>query len=185
MSRDSRRIIPIALTITALLAGVGCSTLPTGPRPEMGSEPTSAGGAGTLAGRARFETSSVTTTKTIYGLVGGQVSAGDFTVILPPLAISGTARVTVTQPDVTKPYVDLEISPASANQFRLPVTLIAKAGLMDNALLRVAYIGWYNPSTRKWERVASSTVSLADKTVIAELGHFSSYRVEAGSKAGW
>ena len=187
MSRDSRRNIHVALALMALIAGVGCSGLPTEPRPEMGLQSTAAGSGASTVGSIPSPPSiqSATSTKKIYGTLGGLVSAGNFTVVIPPLAISGTATVKVTQPDVTKPYVDLEISPASANKFRVPVTLIANAKPMSNGLLAVAYIAWFDPSTGKWVPMVSSEVNLLNRTVICPLSHFSKYSVESGGKAGW
>lgn len=182
----NRRLKPHSiLALLALVTGAGCSNLPTGPSPEVVSE----SGAGPAAPAAVIPTTtsvqSVSATKLIYGALGGRVTAGDFTVVIPPLAFSGTASVRVTQPDVAKPYVRLEISPASANKFRVPVVLVANAAPLSAAKLSAAYIAWYNPSTGKWERVLSSEVSLASRTVIAPLSHFSDYSVQVDGKAGW
>jgi len=188
MSRDSRRNIPIALALMTLIAGVGCSSLPTEPQPGVGSQPAAAGGnpsAGTaVAGPMPIEIQPTTDTKTIYGTLGGLVSAGNFTVVIPPLAISGTATVTITQPDASKPYVNLEISPSSANGFQVPVTLIVDASPMKTKKLRAAYVSWFNPSTGKWQPMPSK-VNLESRTVTCPLQHFSSYAVESGGKAGW
>ena len=185
MSRDSRRNIHVALALMALIAGVGCSSLPTEPRPESGPPPAAADTSGTAGAKTLpISTRPSTTTRTINGTLGGLVSAGNFTVVIPPLAVSGTVTVTVTQPDVTKPVVELEISPPSANGFLVPVTLIADAGSMSTKTLAAAHISWLNPSTGKWEPMASQ-VDLASRTVICPLRHFSTYSVESGGKAGW
>lgn len=179
---ESKCRVTLAAMALALIAG--CSALPTAPGPEMNAG-TAVGDERGTAPAAMVAPQSATSTKTIYGTIGGTVSAGDFTVVFPPLAISGTATVTVHQADLSKPYVDLEISPASANKFRLPVTLVANAARMDDGLLKVAYLSWYNPKTRRWEKVLTSSVNLVNRTVLAELRHFSKYRVESGGKAGW
>ena len=75
------------------------------------------------------------------------------------------------------------LSPASANQFRLPVLLVANGSKLDLSLLKVSRISWYNPSTAKWEPVPGSSVDLLNLTVQAPLWHFSQYRVEG--KGGW
>ena len=186
MSRGSRKSIPIALALMALIVGVGCSSLPT--RPEVGSPP-AAGGVDATSGDVgpkprQISTRPATTTRTINGTLGGLVSAGNFTVVIPPLAISGTATVTVTQPDVSKPVVSLEISPPSANGFQVPVILIADAAPMSTKTLAAAYVSWLNPSTGKWQPMASK-VDLASRTVTCPLQHFSRYAVESGGKAGW
>jgi hypothetical protein len=123
--------------------------------------------------------------KTIYGVLGGTVKAGNFTVVVPPLAVSGTATVTVIQPDPEKPYVELRISPSSANKFRTPVMLVANAPLMSALRLQSACISWYNPATGAWEPMSASTVNLDAQSIACPLWHFSNYRVESGGKAGW
>ena len=186
MTRDSRRSIPVAFALMALIATAGCSSLPT--RPDGEAPPTAAEPDTTSADLGTkprpISTRPATTTRTINGTLGGLVSAGNFTVVIPPLAVSGTVTVTVTQPDVTKPVVELEISPPSANGFLVPVTLIADAGSMSTKTLAAAHISWLNPSTGKWEPMASQ-VDLASRTVICPLRHFSTYSVESGGKAGW
>lgn len=140
MSRNPRTRSHAILALIALIAGVGCSSLPTGPTHEVGSAD-KAGTAGTAAAiRGPVVIEPLTSTKRIYGAIGGTVSVGSFTVVVPPMAVSGMATVKVTQPDPTKPYVSLEISPASANKFRVPVFLVANAAPLSNEKLTVAYM---------------------------------------------
>jgi len=129
-------------------------------------------------------TSSVTTKTKTIGLLGGTISVGDFTVVIPPAALTRTATITVSQPDPARPEVNLDISPASANRFLLPVLLTANAKRMDRSLLSVACVSYYNPTTQKWEDLGS-TVSILNLTVSTPLWHFSTYRVSSGGKAGW
>lgn len=187
--RRSRFPQNLALSLAVLLAVAGCSDLPTKPPAalEDGSSaiatseaPAEILGIDLLGGGSSTTT---TNTKTI-GVLGGTVAAGNFTVVFPPGALLSTATVTVSQPDLAHPVVNLSISPASANRFLLPVLLVADAKQMDRSLLCIATIGYYNPTTGKWETVAS-TVSLLNLTVTAQLWHFSTYRVQAGGKAGW
>jgi hypothetical protein len=172
------------LGLTLLLAVAGCSNMPTAPVPAQDSS--ASGGAapaqvlGLLGGGGSTTNS---TTKTI-GLLGGTVPAGDFTVVFPPAAVLQPVTVTVTQPDLAHSTVQLSISPASANHFLLPVLLTANARKMDRSLLSVACISYYNPSTGKWENLAS-TVNLLGLTVSTPLFHFSTYRVSSDGKAGW
>lgn len=173
------------LGLALLLALAGCSNMPTQPLTQTQSEsavivtddaPADVLGLG----------GGTTTTKTVnIGILGGIVSVGDFTVVFPPGALTRTATVTVSQPDLARPVVNLSISPASANRFLLPVLLTAKANRMDPPLLSVACISYYNPTTQKWEDLPGSSVSLLNLTVSAPLWHFSTYRVSSGGKAGW
>ena len=128
---------------------------------------------------------SASSSKLIFAQLGGTVTAGDFTVIIPPDALSRLAIITITQPDVTQPVVELRVGPESANGFKTPVTLVARASRLDPSLLPETYISWYNPVTKQWEPVAGGSVKVADLTVQAPLTHFSTYRVERDGKAGW
>src|SRR5262245_44036824 len=135
-----------ALVLAALILSAGCSNMPTGPRLEPDSAFAPDAGSAAPAGAVPMPMSqvvSVTNSKTMMGMLGGTVTAGNFTVVVPPLAVSGTVTVTVTQPDREKPYVELSISPTSANKFRTPVTLIANAPLMSATRLQAACISWY------------------------------------------
>jgi len=188
----SRRLGPpqfLALCMAVLLAVAGCSNMPTAPQSiQTGSSADGTGGAPSQALSLNLlggSSSSTTTKSAQIGILGGTVSVGDFTVVFPPAALTTTATVTVSQPDLAHPVVKLSIAPASANHFLLPVLLTADAKRMDPALLSVACISYYNPATGQWERVSGSTVSLLNLTVSAPLWHFSTYRVSSDGKAGW
>lgn len=181
------------LALGAMLLVAGCSELPMSPvdgsMEQQVHSQAQVQSQAPVADQAAAATDDVaagaSSTKRITGLLGGTVSAGDFTLIFPPLSVTGTVTVTVSQPDVEAPVVDLGIAPASANRFRLPVLLIARASRMDRGLLSIAYISCFNPESGRWERVPGCSVSLLNLTVTAPLAHFSRYRVEAEGKAGW
>lgn len=192
MSRETRRMTATALALVALMSVAGCSNLPTGPQREATAD---AGSEAQSTAAAPIEISEpsgllpalnpvISVTRMIVGMIGGRVSAGNFTVVIPPLAVLGTVTIKVTQPDALKPVVDLNILPASANIFRIPVTLVANASPMSTDMLAKAYIAWFNPATGRWEPMPSK-VDLERRTVSCPLQHFSIYRVEVGSKAGW
>jgi hypothetical protein len=180
----------LGLAVLVALASAGCSNMPTAPMSPAISDAGSAASAGSATSEPAqvlglLGGSSTTTSKsTTIGVLGGIVSVGDFTLVVPPLALTRTATITVTQADLTKPVVQLSISPSTANRFLVPVILTANARKMDRTLLSVACISYYNPSTGKWEDLAS-TVSLLNLTVSTPLSHFSTYRVTSGGKAGW
>jgi hypothetical protein len=175
--------------MAVLLTLAGCSNIPTKPQSAIqpGSTTGAAGGTSAqLLGLALDgSTSGATTKSAVVGVLGGVVSVGDFTVVIPAGALKQTATVTVSQPDLAHPVVDLRISPASANGFLLPVLLVADAKHLSPSVLSTACISYYNPATGQWETVAGSSVSLVNLTVSAPLWHFSMYRVSAGGKAGW
>lgn len=178
----------LALSLAVLLAAAGCSNLSTQPLAPIQSESGTAvtdGSAAQVLGLLEGSKTSANTKSAVIGILGGSVSVGDFTVVVPAGALTRTATVTVSQPDLAHPVVNLSISPASANRFLLPVLLVANASRMDRSLLSAAYMSYLNPATGKWETVSDCSVSLLSLTVTAPLWHFSTYRVSADGKAGW
>jgi len=117
----------------------------------------------------------------IIGSLGGVVRAGRFAVIVPAGAISGAAQVTVTMPDSTMMLCDLSISPPSANQFKIPVQLVAD--LSSAKLLDVSKCTtyWYDPNRATWMSLAAKSRT-SGPLVLTDLNHFSKY---ASGKAGW
>jgi len=183
MLRHIRISRTCVLGLFVLLAVAGCSNLPTQPLTPSGSQAIGNGDQAQVLGLLGGSSTTNASTRTI-GLLGGVVSAGDFTVTIPPGALTQTATVTVSQPDLAHPVVNLSIAPASANRFLLPVLLTGSARKVDPSLLAVTCISYYNPSTGKWED-RLSTVSVLNLTVSTPLWHFSTYRVSSGGKAGW
>ena len=178
----------LTLFMVLSLAFAGCSNMPTAPQAPSGSTAGATGGSSSqVLGLSLLggSSSSTTSKSVVVGLLGGVVSVGEFTVVIPPLALRQTATITVSQPDLAHPVVNLSIAPASANGFLLPVLLVANAKRLDPALLSVATISYYNPTTAQWETVPGASVSLLNLTVSAPLMHFSTYRVTVGGKAGW
>jgi hypothetical protein len=192
-SRWFRKLPHLVLSLATALVVAGCSDVPT--KPSLPFEPESSeealgrrdtGAPQEVLGLNLLGDKSGVTTKTVrMGVLGGVVSVGDFTVVVPPMALRRAASVTVTQADLAQPVVELEIAPASANDFRLPVILLADVSRMDRSLLSIAHISYWNPATGEWERVEGSVVNIAGLTVSAPLMHFSKYRVSSGGKAGW
>jgi hypothetical protein len=126
---------------------------------------------------------SITRSVTIHGLLGGVLSAGRYTLIVPPGAINGTATITMTIPDQSVLQCSLEISPPSANGFRLPVMLVA--GYLGTALNPHLFeTRWFNPASGTWCTVTGSRLSWPDFQIITPLWHFSKYGVTP-TKAGW
>ena len=116
-------------------------------------------------------------------LLGGTVAAGQFKVVVPPGALRQRALVTVRQPRLDERLVQLEVSPASANGFLVPVLLVANCPDMDTKLLSLETIWWWNPDAQRWEAVLGVQINLLGRTLTAPLWHFSTYKV--GGKAGW
>ena len=189
----------LALVAVGLLFVVGCSALPTQPKldnlesapaPESSirrldvTEPEGApAGTPLSAPETPSQAVGATSSVRINGLFGGIVSAGKFKVVILPATFWGVATVTVSQPDVSKLQCDLDITPASANHFLVPVLFIADASSLPRELLAISTIQWWDPVRAKWVNVPGVSVSLLNLTVQAPLWHFSTYRVEG--RAGW
>ena len=180
-----------AILMLALFVG-GCSQLPT--------DPTMTTSASSQAGAMRMSPSnqdeldanvgpkpgtveSASASRLIYPLQGGTVAAGQFRVIVPPGALRTRAVVSVKQADLTKREVELEVTPASANGFLVPVLLVADCSDMDARLLSIQTIYWWNPAEARWDAVLGAQVNLLGKSVSVPLWHFSKYKVDG--KAGW
>jgi len=192
------------LILITVVASGGCSRLPTAPRSDVETGTSRSPGVWAESspqepielpdllppgdGESSSDETAVLTGESnvlVYGKTGGQISAGDFTVIIPPEAISGNVRVTIRQPDLTKPYVALDIWPRTKNSFDVPVTLVADASRMSPEALKQAVISWYNPATGEWEPMAATQVDVEARTVKCPLSHFSEYAVQVDGKAGW
>jgi hypothetical protein len=100
------------------------------------------------------------------------------------LAFSGQATISINVPDPTEMRVQLSISPASANNFRLPVTLISNVSGANVPLVSTLETVWFDELAGVWRPVPGSSVNVLGLTVYAPLYHFSTYGVHDG-KAGW
>ncbi len=190
------------LLVMALAAGlfVGCGNAPTAPQtganasgstgvvaaaPRNGDDLTLVSGVGTLVGGV---VSLLVRTLQLVGSLGGSLSNGRWTVVIPANAVGGDATVSLAVSSSTASDCQLGITPSTLNHFSVPVTLTIDCRNMTTDQLRASVIRWLDPSTGKWVAVAGSTVDLNAKTVSAPLQHFSQYSVGPdpdGGKAGW
>jgi hypothetical protein len=115
----------------------------------------------------------------IVGEVGGSLSVGSFRIEVPAGAFQGWATISITQTDPTILKCDLGIDPPSANQFAVPVTLVAK--LPNASALTTDQNMWYDPSVSAWRLIGSAPDPLATE-LRSDLWHFSTY---ATGRAGW
>ena len=116
---------------------------------------------------------------TIDGAVGGKLAVGAYRIEVPRGAIKGSATITLTQSDPAILQCDLDISPASANQFAVPVTLVAR--LPNTATLLISQNVWLDPSALAW-RLIPSVPDLVRTELRSDLWHFSTYGT---CRAGW
>ncbi len=190
---DTRHLLRVAATILTAALLASCSRSPLAPEAPVHSGATATAIAPTLWNDGSSDTTSVpaplpstpsaSSSRLIDPLIGGVVSAGQFKVVVPPGALRQRATITVHQPDLGRPEVQLEISPPSANGFLVPVMLIADCKSMPLNILKIQTIWWWNPEAQRWDAVVSAQVNLLGRSVSAPLWHFSTYKV--GGKAGW
>jgi hypothetical protein len=121
---------------------------------------------------------------TIDGLLGGTLHVGRFTLVVPPAALRQRATITMRIPDPSTMRVELSISPASANNFLVPVTLMSNVAGTDVPLVSKLQTVWYDELKGVWRPVPGSAVNVAGLQVYAPLFHFSTYGINDG-KAGW
>lgn len=192
MTRHSILRRGLALVLLASLLA-GCSNLPTAPEVETNSTGTmraapivSDPDATPITTTEEPVTVAVTgaeASRLINPLIGGTVRAGQFRVIIPPGALRKAATVTVKQADLTRKEVELEVTPATANGFLVPVLLVADCTDMPKSLLSLQTIYWWNPAMSRWDAVAGVQINLLNRSISVPLWHFSKYKVDG--KAGW
>jgi len=181
------RLILVPLMIAGLAGVWGCSTHPLGSMAApvttvsnptfVGSAPgaSSDGLIGSLLGGLLRLVGRV-----VDGLLGGSVSNGNWTVVIPPGAYTGSGTVSLSVPNAQPALCDISISPASLNGFDVPVQLSYKLRSLDE--LANSAIVWWDPEARLW-RVIESTADSTTLTRTAPLLHFSQYGCV--SRAGW
>lgn len=195
-----------ALVLLGLMVLAGCSTMPTAPivpapgsndaAVSNGSDPELLGGViGGIVGGVgsivppviepiRTVTDTIIRSLPLEGGLGGALENGNIRITVPAGAVQGDVEVKIIVPDSTKLHCFLEITPATANGFDVPVLLsINAAGQPHFERLGIA---WFNPATKEWEPI-DSQADVTTGRVEALLPHFSEYRVQEvfRSKAGW
>jgi hypothetical protein len=186
-------LFSLAVAAVAVGFATSCGQLPTAPPIHLlgtTAAPQRVVQSGSLLGSVDSVVSDpvslVTKTLEIDGSIGGSLSNGRWNVTVPPGAVSGTATIRIELPNPASPACQLDITPATSNQFAVPVELTVDCRLVPAEKLKTFSIFWYDPSTSTWVPVASSTVDLQNKTVSAPLQHFSKYAVgPLDGRASW
>jgi hypothetical protein len=174
----------IALVLLAIPWLTACSRLPSTPGDNGYAQPQFVT-VNHLGGLAGATGSSDSQSSSIDGALGGRVSCQRFTLDVPPGAFEGTATVTIHVPDVNVLRCDLSITPESANQFLVPVTL--KADLADTDALDPSNLlpVWHDQDAGVWREVPGWSVAPTTLVIQGPLSHFSEYGIIFGTKGGW
>ena len=132
-----------------------------------------------------FDPETGTGTSEFDGSQGGTLRVGRFTLIIPAGAFDGPATVSLSVPDPEVLICDLQISPATTNNFRVPVTLkVDCAGLVEGEALDDLYILWLDEAKGKWKMQGNTFPDPASSSVHSDLNHFSTYSLVEG-RSGW
>jgi hypothetical protein len=121
----------------------------------------------------------------VDGRDGGVFRVGRFTLNVPPGAFDGLADVCVRVPNQAVLECEVTISPASLNNFRVPVTLTMDFFGASNVQPEKLEMLWQADAPQdssKWARVED--VQVHGSTLVARIDHFSRYG-GSQSKAGW
>ncbi len=109
----------------------------------------------------------------------GTVHAGRFTLVIPKGALRQAATITLRQPDPNAMQVEFEITPASANRFARPVTLIADCSNDPLSEVQNETIFW---NTGAWQQAAGVALDKAHLTLSARAHKLSTAKVDARTK---
>jgi hypothetical protein len=166
----SNRVVFVLLAAAAAIGLVGCSTAPTAPVVKPGANPSivqegDPGAPGDGRGGAVGDAF-------IPGGAPGIVKAGRFKLIFPKNALKMDAHIVLIQPDPDAMKVEFEITPAAANDFQVPVTLIAdcsdeKASNVENEALWWWDAGGWQPAHPSVADVAAKTLTTHAKSLAA------------------
>jgi hypothetical protein len=191
MLRVQQSLVRSALVAAGALWLAGCSSLPSAPGSNTFRNPdfvhVASSPSGTMSASAVLDTSSATGQVAIDGAVGGTLQVGRFTLTFPPGAFGGTATVSILVPNQSVVHCRLNISPASANGFAVPVILRSDCtGTLVPDPSRLTEL-WFDEAAGVWRQVPGSTPDIVNTDVIAPLRHFSDYGVIdfVEGKAGW
>ena len=175
-----------AVTVMVGFTLAGCSGLPSSPGNNGIKNPefvrATRAPVGALSSASTL--SSLTGSASIDGAVGGRLTVGRFTLVIPRGAFQGPATVSITVPDSGVVHCELGIEPPTANSFAVPVILRSDCS-GTNALLanRLTQL-WFDEQALLWREVPGSQPDVVNFDVVAPLQHFSEYGVTEG-KAGW
>ncbi len=176
----SRSIIPLGVLAMAMW---GCSSLPTtpvlDPQPNFVKVPLPPGGALSASEETPSEVSGE-----IDGALGGTLTHGRFQLVVPPGAFSGVATLTIRMPDPAEMRCELHITPEEANQFAVPVQLVADCSGAEGVDFSKLETLWFDESAGVWVLVRGSATDAVGGRIVTPLDHFSIYGIVEG-KAGW
>lgn len=171
MLRRTRHYVLLAMT---LIAGASCtSDGPTAAPATIGVRAAAHDESGTLLQCPAAAADSATG---VIGPLGGTLSVGGTSVVIPTDAVLSPTSFTLTVP--ASPYVEIEVTAGSANHFvfEKPVLVAIDYGRCGSGLLTPPHQAWnIDPDTKTLlEKMAGVDVQLTHTVVFTTI-HFSGY----------
>jgi hypothetical protein len=151
MRRTPIHILLLAAAMAAALTG--CSQLPTAPRSETAAATTAMAAPGSApmvigqvddpappsaSGGGGFNTVSLAVGE------GGSVQYGNFTLVIHKNSLKMPATIKIVQPDPNVMEAHFEVTPAAANDFQVPVRLVADCSNQPLDTVKNETIFWWN-----------------------------------------
>ena len=188
----------------ALVASYGCSPLPSAPVLTAGSSSPGAGAPGVVSiapdaknpgqgpnpapGPPAFAMTARADSveMPVNGHVGGHMELGRVALDVPPGAYKGLGQVKILLPDSLERGCALTVTPSQRNHFDVPVTLTFDCSDWTTDQIRRAGVMWYDEQRHQWVQI-DTDMDLTNKTVSAQLVHFSQYKCDkpGHNKASW
>lgn len=164
-----RSPIHITLILAATVAALtGCSRLPTAPSTDLTS---ASGSTATLIGHADDPSTqqvpgdgSISTVTLAVGHAAA-LQAGRFTLFIHKNSLKSAATITMLQPDTNVMVVQFIVSPPSANNFQVPLKLVANCSKDTPAVFQSETIFWWNGG---WQPASSTTVDNTAQTIMVQ-----------------
>jgi hypothetical protein len=176
--------LPLAAVIAVALLITSCGTEPTGVggrTDDLNGSLSSLATSSVISVSAPKTGQVITTSKKVSRLLGGTLTAGRHTLVIPPGALSKDTIITLKDVTGVMGRVECEALPEGL-KFRLPATLITRFSdltMVDgHAIYCVVNEG---TASEQWVYVGSQVI-VGNLGVSALLQHFSRY---APGKAGW
>ena len=106
--------------------------------------------------------------------VGGTLTAGRFTLVIHKNSLKMGATLTVIQPDPDVMQVEFEVTPAAANDFQVPVQLVADCSNDPLAHVEQETLYWWDG---QWQEASSVSLDHATRSLTAHAHHLSNGKV--------
>jgi hypothetical protein len=164
-----RTSIHATLFFAAMAAALtGCSNLPTAPKTDTmlapGSAPVVIGQTDDPHAPGDLGTSGLGTMTLDVGQ-SGAVRAGRFTLFVHKNSLKMPATITVSQPDLNVMQAEFTITPEAANDFQVPVKLVADCSGQPQATIDNETTFWWDGM---WNEAPRQTVSQIGTTIVAQ-----------------